>query len=189
MQSYQNFQLWYKRILENLFPDPHAGFPILMITFPLLERYLREKSGCYEDRVNNKFHDELLKVFPELMTVPNSKSFWQIYRNGILHQATLSEKDKTIHGCLTNQYSSIHIDSGGVIYINPVDFSKKVIMAIESDFNTFVAASSKNHMLSVVYQLQSGGKGTAGEGSAGGPHGSTGPSETVPGGRFGYFKP
>jgi hypothetical protein len=185
-----NFKLWYKRVLENLYDDPDAGFPILMMTFPLLERYLREKSENYENNsLNDKYHEELLKVFPELMTVGNSKTFWKIYRHGILHQATLSKKDKTISGCLTSRYNSINIDSKGVIYINPADFSKKVIMAIESDFNTFIAASSTNHMLPVVYKLQKGDKGTAGPGPAGDPRGSTGTSETVSGGKFQYFKP
>jgi len=166
--DYQHFQMWYKRILEKLYDDPHAGFPILMITFPLLERYLREKSQSYEEyKLNDKFHDELIKIFPELNTRENSKKFWKIYRNGILHQATLSGEDKTLSGCLTKLNDSIRIDTGGTIYIYPTNFSKKVIMTIENDFYTFTAAHSTNHMLAVVSNLGNGDHGTSGTGSSG----------------------
>jgi len=173
MINLQNFQLWFKRILENLYNDPHSGFPILMITFPLLERYLREKSGSYEDKLNDKFHAELITMFPELKDTITSEKFWKIYRNGILHQATLREVDKTIHGCITNQYSDIRVDNGGMIYINPAGFSKKVITAIEKDFKTFIAAHSMNHMLSIVYELEGGGAGTSGHGIKGVPPGGS----------------
>jgi hypothetical protein len=193
MIDLQNFKSWYKQILENLYNDPNAGFPILMITFPLLERYLREKSKNYEkDSLDDKYHDELLKIFPELINTGNSKKFWQIYRHGILHQATLSERDKMIHGCITSQHSSIHVDSGGVIYINPAGFSRKVIMAIESDFKTFIAAHSKNHMLPIVYELQGGNATTSGPGFAGVLSGSSGSIETnvtVSSGTIQRFKP
>jgi hypothetical protein len=139
-----------------------------MITFPLLERYLREKSQSYEENnLNNKFHEELIKIFPELNTFENSKKFWKIYRNGILHQATLSSQDKKLRGCLTKLSNSIHIDIGGTIYIYPKNFSKKVIMTIENDFNTFIAAHSTNHMLAIVYKLANGDYGTSGPGSPG----------------------
>ena len=174
MTDLQNFNLWYKRIIEDLYKDSDAGFPILMITFPLLERYLREKSGSYEKyKVNNKFHDGLLKIFPELNSTDNSKKFWKIYRHGILHQATLSETDKTIQGCLTSKYGCLHVDRVGtidVIYINPVDFAKKVITAIENDFDTFIAASSANHMLSVIYKLPGGDAGPSGKDAAANGH-------------------
>ncbi len=112
--DHQHFQMWYKRILEKLYDDPHAGFPILMITFPLLERYIREKSKNHEaDSLNDEFHKELIKIFPELKTTSNSKKFWKIYRHGILHQGTLSEKDKIIKGCLTSKYKTIYVDSSG----------------------------------------------------------------------------
>lgn len=164
----QNFQSWYKRILEKLYDEPHAGFPILMITFPLLERYLREKSQNYEEyKLNDKFHDELIKIFPELNTRENSKKFWKIYRNGILHQATLSSQDKTLSGCLTKLNDSIRVDIGETIYIYPNNFSKKVIKTIEEDFKTFVAAHSNNHMLAVVSNLGNGDHGTRGPGAPG----------------------
>ena len=45
---HDNFRAWFSKILEGLYSVQDAGFPILMISFPLLERYLREKSGVHE---------------------------------------------------------------------------------------------------------------------------------------------
>jgi hypothetical protein len=44
----KNFEVWYKAILEGLYSNRNAGFVILMVAFPLLERYLREKSGLHD---------------------------------------------------------------------------------------------------------------------------------------------
>jgi len=184
--DYQHFQMWYKRILENLYDDPHAGFPILMITFPLLERYLREKSENYEaDNLDDRFHNELINIFPELENIPKSRKFWKIYRNGILHQSTLSEKDKIIRGCLTSKYNIIHIDNEGVIYINPAGFAKMVVKIIDRDFDNFIAANSINHMLPIVYNLQDGDAGTSGPGA---PLGLINANETVSSINFQRFK-
>ena len=37
----ENFQAWFVKPLKKLYKNPDAGFPIMMIAFPLLERYLR----------------------------------------------------------------------------------------------------------------------------------------------------
>jgi hypothetical protein len=138
-----------------------------MITFPLLERYLREKSQSYEDKsVNDNFHYELIKIFPEIGSIENSKSFWRIYRHGILHQATLSQEDKKIRGCLIKTIKCLRIDNE-TIFIYPTNFSKKVIKIIKDDFDTFVAAHSTNHMLAVVSKLEEGNYGTSGSGTTG----------------------
>jgi hypothetical protein len=41
----QNFQAWYVNILESLYDNRAAGIAVLMISTPLLERYLRQKNG------------------------------------------------------------------------------------------------------------------------------------------------
>ncbi len=54
-----NFRSWYSNILHDLYSKQDAGFIILMISFPLLERYLREKSGVHEGNLTDSFYSEL----------------------------------------------------------------------------------------------------------------------------------
>jgi hypothetical protein len=42
-QHRKDFELWFGRMLEDLYPNRDAGFVIVMTVFPLLERYLRQK--------------------------------------------------------------------------------------------------------------------------------------------------
>ena len=142
-----NFKLWYSDVIESLYMNQNAGFPILMLTFPLLERYLRSKSTLsYKDTLNSHFYDQLLKLFPELKDNTTASLFWNIYRNGILHQATLSEKDRKGNmmpggGLSGDVKGSIKIESDGCFYVNPVEFAKKVIDTINNDFPTFESVS------------------------------------------------
>jgi hypothetical protein len=45
----KNFHAWYVKTLESLYPERNAGIAILMISTPLLERYLRQKNGRTPD--------------------------------------------------------------------------------------------------------------------------------------------
>src|SRR5260370_33667137 len=89
-----NFKYWYSDILNRLYANGNAGFVILMIAFPLLERYLREKSGVHEAYLTDPFYDELRRVFPVLPDNAVAGQFWQVYRNGLLHQVTLSQQNR-----------------------------------------------------------------------------------------------
>lgn len=157
-----NFNLWFRDILKLLYDKENAGFPILMITFPLLERYLRSKSGLsYDDNLDPCFYDQLVKLFPELKDNKNATLFWNVYRNGILHQSTLSEKDrkgKTMPsgGLTSNIKESIEIDSNDDFSVNPVKFAKKVITTIDKDFSTFEALGVSTPKLATI-QITSGG--------------------------------
>jgi len=54
-----NFKSWFLDVLGDLYKNGEAGFVILMIAFPLLERYLREKSRVHEGRkLTEAFYDE-----------------------------------------------------------------------------------------------------------------------------------
>lgn len=145
--NFNNFKSWYADILLNLFKlyssDQNSGFVILMVTFPLLERYLRHKNGLtYKNDLSNGFMDDLYKMFPVL---PNRKAacdFWNVYRNGILHQVTLSRvnrKGKNMpDGWLSHKINSaISVESDGSFLIHPVRFSEQVLHIIENDFATF----------------------------------------------------
>ena len=65
MTNHTNFQNWFKGVLEKLCQDENAGFVLLIVAFPLLERYLRQKSGTYEaPSLSSDFYTELRKVLP-----------------------------------------------------------------------------------------------------------------------------
>jgi hypothetical protein len=150
-----NFDAWYKRVLDLLYPHRDAGFAILMIAFPLLERYLRQKTGLTSaQNLSDAFFDELTILFPALGTNATSKNFWQIYRNGLLHEITLSRQSRSgtamPTGWVSHDKPLITFESDGSIWINPVEFAQRVIATIESDFTTFEAASPASTRLPTV---------------------------------------
>ena len=68
---------------------------MLMIALPLLERYLRGKSCTPEGApLGQPFYDELRSSFPALTADKAAREFWQIYRNGLLHEVALSQADR-----------------------------------------------------------------------------------------------
>ncbi len=146
--DFENFKSWYADPLLTLYPDRNLGFVILMVAFPLLERYLRHKSGLtHKDNLNDGFMDELCKMFPDsLDNCTVAKEFWSIYRNGILHQVTLSRVNPkgTVmrDGGLSHDIdSAISVESGNFL-VHPVHFSKEVLHKIENDFATFERGST-----------------------------------------------
>ncbi len=91
----KNFRAWYAQILEKLYPDPNAGMAVLMLSMPLLERYLRNKVGCAPGQdLNDAWHDGLLRIFPVLTDRATARKFWSVFRHGFLHQVTLSLKTR-----------------------------------------------------------------------------------------------
>jgi hypothetical protein len=151
--SLDNFRLWYSRVLSVLSKDGDAGFVILMTAFPLLERYLREKSGVHEGNLRRdlgqSFYTHLRVIFPALIDNVQAENFWQVYRNGILHHVTLSQQNqrgvRMPNGWLSGSADMITVDSLGDFWVHPAKFSQKVVEMIEADFGTFEGASSVNH--------------------------------------------
>jgi len=159
MTERERFEKWFKEPLESLYENEHAGFAILMIALPVLERHLRWKSGENEKTrldPNGPFYDELIKLFPTLGSRAIANDFWESYRHGLLHQATLKNKAGTAETSVKNDPTApaitVSICSGGRQFVvAPVVFSKKVIDEIQSDFSTFLgAASVKQHPFSDV---------------------------------------
>jgi lipoate-protein ligase A len=148
--NYDNFIKWFKEPVRDLYKNHDAGFIILMGSLPLLERYLRQKSGLFERwKLNGEFFDAFRDIFPQVKSRKSAERFWRIYRNGLLHQATLSLKTekgeiKILEASVHNDAQEIEAD-GQVFKVSPIKFSKKVIQTIESDFATFEGASSPNH--------------------------------------------
>jgi len=97
----ENYRSWFAELLPKLFPDRDAGFIILMVAFPLLERYLRQTSGLGpKDNLNEDCVKKLRELFPELPNEKAARQFWDVFRNGILHQVTLSRENRKGFHCL-----------------------------------------------------------------------------------------
>jgi hypothetical protein len=156
----RNFKCWYSDILNGLDANGNAGFVILMVAFPLLERYLREKSGVHEGDLTDPFYDELRHVFPALPDNAVARQFWQVYRNGLLHQVTLSQQNRQglqmPDGWLSSHVDALTIDASGDFWVHPAKFAKTVIQMIETDFTTFEGQHSVSHPLPVVHVTSSG---------------------------------
>lgn len=140
-EHFDNFKSWYISTLERLYQHRDAGFAILMITFPLLERYLRKKVKLSPaDNLSDLFFMELVLLFPVLSDISTARNFWQVYRNGLLHEVTLSRQNRSGHdmpiGWVSHDKPMVSIEDGS-FWIHPVDFTKTVIEIIQSDFSTF----------------------------------------------------
>lgn len=158
-----NFKHWFSDIIESLYENENAGFPILMLTFPLLERYLRSKSKTYEKSFKKPFYNELLNLFPALNNRSNAESFWEIYRHGILHQATLSQKKKPLKKMWLSSFKKEAIlCENDSFYVNPVEFAKHVIDIINKDFSNYEAFGNSSHPLATQQIIIDGFNGTCG---------------------------
>jgi hypothetical protein len=139
----KNFESWFVKVLEKLYPCEHAGFVTIMAALPLLERYLRGKVGLPPHAPTDpKFDNELLRVFPELGTKDKAKEFWQVYRHGLLHLVTLSETNhrgvSLSDGLFRDHGPTISVDLwDGRFLVNHVSFTQRVIQTIIDDFAAF----------------------------------------------------
>lgn len=160
MNEKERFDNWFKNIILILKNNIDAGFPILMICFPLLERYLREKTGIYEANNltgNYQFSSEMRRIFPEINNNSDSEisEFWKRFRHGLLHQCFFTVKDQTDVLLINNDYHVLDIKSvpggGFTINVSPNKFADRVLKTIENDFQTFIGGGSQNHPMSKVY--------------------------------------
>lgn len=129
--SRENFALWFAKPLTTLMADDHSGFAVAMVTFPILERYLRAASGAEPN--SPPFNQALLRVLPELQGATNANLFWAIFRHGILHNAALSRET---HG-LSPIKPIVEIGLNGKVWMNPNLFAHRVLATIRSDFAQF----------------------------------------------------
>lgn len=153
-ENFDNFSSWYKAILEHLYPCRNAGFAILMIAFPLLERYLRKKFKLSpKDNLSDSCYAELALIFPVLSNASTAREFWQVYRNGLLHEVTLSQQNRNEKempvGRVSHDKPMITFKDGS-FWIHPVDFTKKVIETIQNDFKTFEGLEDSQSQLPMV---------------------------------------
>jgi hypothetical protein len=143
--NWNNFNAWYVAILESLYERRDAGIAVLMISLPLLERYLRRKHSLRpEDNMTDVAMNGLCLMFPALKGPHEARAFWNVYRNGFLHQATVSKATKggmaLPDGWLTHDITEpVRVEPDGSFTVNPVLFSKVVLATISKDFAAFEA--------------------------------------------------
>jgi hypothetical protein len=144
----RHFRAWYVKTLESLYPVRDAGIAILMISTPLLERYLRQKNKrTPDDQLNDACMDTLRSIFSVLPDRAAAWRFWQIYRNGFLHQATLSLRTRAGTALPSSELTHdiaqpLAVRADGSFVLQPVLFSRRVVETIEGDFATFVGAGT-----------------------------------------------
>ena len=131
--SRENFELWFGKPLATLMADDHSGFAVVMIAFPILERYLRAMSRAEPN--SPQFNQALLGVLPELQDAKNANMFWAIYRHGILHNVALSRET---HG-LSHIKPIVEVWPNGKVWMNPNLFATRVLDTIRKDFTRFEA--------------------------------------------------
>jgi len=155
----QNYVRWFQEIVRTMYSQGDSGFAILMISIPLLERYLRQKSGTYESRCLSPFYAELSRVFPALSSEEHAKNFWQVFRNGLLHQATLSRLRvrgaQMPDGVLSADAPAVGIDQAGSYLVDPRKFAERVFEVIDGDFEVFEATGSSNHPMPQIFTFPS----------------------------------
>lgn len=143
-----NFRAWYVNTLELLYPVRDAGIAVLMVSTPLLERYLRQKNGrTPEQPLDDGCMGTLRRVFPVLPDNATAWRFWQVYRNGLLHQATLSLRTRAGAALPSSELTHditrpIELRPDGSFVLQPVLFSKRVTDIVEADFAAFAGAGT-----------------------------------------------
>jgi hypothetical protein len=151
----RNFQAWYVDVLRLLYPIRNAGIAVFMLSLPLLERYLRQKNRrSPADPLDEACMRDLCAMFPALPDATVARQFWNVYRNGFLHQVTPSQTKAGSPlpvGWLTHDIdSAIRVESDGSFCVQPVLFSQRVVSVIESNFAVFSGIAAGAPALPVV---------------------------------------
>jgi hypothetical protein len=145
-ESKEFFKKWFGQTVDLLSNKEYAGIPLLMIAFPLFERYA---NGHFSSNIPLAFERSFS------ITVLESKIIWQCFRVGLLHKASfktefeLDGKKIFIHECGVSEslHAPIHItkeqNNQWRIFISPSRFSKLVIDKILENYEEFYSACEK----------------------------------------------
>jgi hypothetical protein len=130
-EDLKNFRAWYVDVLEDLRAQRDAGLVSLMIAMPLLERYIRSKN-CVppEDSLNQACMVTVCGIFQALPDVDAARKFWGVFRNGFLHQATLSLKTNAGRnlpaGSLTHDIAApVTLRPDGSFVVIPISLARR----------------------------------------------------------------
>lgn len=157
--SKAEFQKWFVDSLVPLRTNGDAGFIFVFTAFPLLERYLRRKSGCPDGQnLTPTFFANLGVMFADIAGHENP--FWDCYRNGLLHHATFPQaKLNKVTGIWIplpeagiSGYDArpvYFLPTTSQFYLNPLSFFDVVTNSILADFATYEGSAT------VYYNLPS----------------------------------
>lgn len=155
MDTSEKIRLWFEEPIETLIAkDEHTGFAVLMITLPLLERYVRRKRGIKPSdhlTLESGFFHEICELFDQFPGPDAAQRFWHCYRHGLLHQATLQlEKGATI-AFVHDSISILECSANGLEFnVGPSSFARKVLSIIKANPEMFDDPASPNPPLSQV---------------------------------------
>lgn len=162
-----NFKAWYSDTLEVLYPRRESGIAVFMVSVPLLERYLRQKNSLApSDKFTDACLRDLMRMFASLSSEQQARQFWNVFRNGFLHQATLSVQLKSGANLPTGWLShdkqhAVTVEPDGSFWLHPVLFSQRVIQEIEQNFSVFVGSGTPAPPLPTVMDVGPPNPGTA----------------------------
>jgi hypothetical protein len=157
--DHDNFKAWFADVLASLYPIRDAGIVVFMISLPLAERYLRQKCNVGpEADLSDDCMRILMRFFPKLTDLPKARTFWNVYRHGFMHQATLSTSTRRGArlpvGWLSHDIADeVEIRSDGSFCVHPVLFSQTIVRAIEAEFAAFAGVASGAPPLAKVAPL------------------------------------
>jgi hypothetical protein len=121
----ENFEAWFARPLETLYDREECGFIIVMVTLPLLERYLQQKVKLIPKR---RRREAFFAAFEQLFPLGGkAETFWWMCRSGLLHQGTFNGRGVFIvHG--QNEPLALAAEASGQGFrLEPVVFAQKVL--------------------------------------------------------------
>lgn len=127
----ENFELWVGGPLETILAHPHAGFIVAMVAFPVLERYLRGKSGAAPDEP--AFQAALVEVIPELRSTQAAGTFWSMFRHSLLHYAGFQRPN---YG-FASSAELVSVSASGEVWMNPQLFGERVLKTVRADFPAY----------------------------------------------------
>lgn len=158
--SEADFRRWFVESLTPLRSNGHAAFIFVLTAFPLLERYLRRKSGCPDGQnLTDGFFTRLGSLFVEV--AGRERQFWDCYRNGLLHQGTFptAKLNKTTGIWVPLPESGISgydprpvyfVPATNQFFLNPISFFEAVTNAILADFATYEGSVTPRYGLPSV---------------------------------------
>lgn len=146
------FRKWYVEILDDLYKK-EAGFPIMLIALPILERYLREETGIGEEKIDDRFFKGLISIFPR---INNATQFWHTYRNGLLHQVTFSLRNRRNKSmppaCIRfDQDEPVVYDEKDRVSVNPILFAKEIMEKVLANYKGMNGSRSPNHPIPYTF--------------------------------------
>jgi hypothetical protein len=158
----QQFKEWFEDVLAMLYPHRNAGIAVFMISLPLAERYLRQKSNLGPGAdLNSDFMNHLVNMFSALGNEGTARNFWTAYRHGFLHQATPSISTRGGAGLPTawlthDTTMAVEVKSDGSFCVHPVLFSQRLVDEIKRDFATYAGTVAGAPPLPKIEPFSSG---------------------------------